>query len=125
MSKPIKMRNRIILGAQLVLSLFVFNISQGCAQVEPVPVVNLEPPENIESSSVKPSPEYKIEKKVVSREEYNSFITELEQIEGTYHCAKTMEGGMNSYEATDVNGIIWVCHGVVTKDENKSWANKK
>jgi hypothetical protein len=52
--------------------------------------------------------EYRIEGRIVEKEEFENFIFGWNEIEGSYHCAKTKKGGRTSRELMDSQGIIWV-----------------
>lgn len=67
---------------------------------------------------------YSIDGEIVKKETFQQFISELEEIPGTYHCAKAIGGGRNSYEATDPNGITWVVSSVL-KSKNSSVSIEK
>lgn len=61
---------------------------------------------------------YKIDGRNVTKEAYEAKKKELKEISGTYHCAKTIGGGRNSYEAKDSKGVIWLVHSL--QDNKKS-----
>ncbi|MFP4556692.1 MAG: hypothetical protein ACLFNU_07465 [Bacteroidales bacterium] len=52
--------------------------------------------------------EYRIEGRIVEKEEFENFIFGWNAVEGSYHCAKTKKGGRNSHELMDSQGITWV-----------------
>ncbi|MFP4522530.1 MAG: hypothetical protein ACLFQK_10330 [Fibrobacterota bacterium] len=52
--------------------------------------------------------EYRIEGRTVEKEEFENFIFGWDAIEGSYHCAKTKNGGRNSHELIDSKGITWI-----------------
>ncbi|MFW5760379.1 MAG: hypothetical protein ACOCXH_05315 [Cyclobacteriaceae bacterium] len=52
--------------------------------------------------------EYRIEGRIVEKGEFENFIFGWNEIEGSYHCAKTKNGGRTSHELMDFQGIIWV-----------------
>lgn len=56
---------------------------------------------------------YTIEGRSVEEATFQAFTAQLEEVQGTYHCAKTKGGGRNSYEATDQNGIRWVVRSIL------------
>jgi len=51
---------------------------------------------------------YRIERRIVEKEVFQNFIFGWSKIEGSYHCAKTKNGGRNSHELIDLFGINWV-----------------
>ncbi len=61
--------------------------------------------------------EYILEGKSVTEEVFQTFRKTLIEIEDTYHCAKTIGGGRNSYEAKDSNGVVWICRSVSNGDK--------
>jgi hypothetical protein len=68
---------------------------------------------------------YKIEGKDVTKETYEAKKKELKEIPGTYHCAKTVGGGRNSYEAKDANGVIWLVHNYLDGKYSKNGISRK
>jgi hypothetical protein len=71
--------------------------------------------------------EYKLEDKVVSQKEYKHFTDslQLKEIEGTYVCKKMVDGGQNSYDAKDQNGIVYVCTSGVKGKKSYNYIRKK
>lgn len=68
---------------------------------------------------------YRIEGRIVEEAAFKAFTATLEKIEGTYHCAKTIGGGRNSYEATDQNGIRWVVRSVLDGKKSRESVEKR
>lgn len=68
---------------------------------------------------------YSIEGSIVEEAAFKAFTAALEKVEGTYHCAKTIGGGRNSYEATDQNGTRWVIRSVLNGQKSSESVEKK
>jgi hypothetical protein len=69
--------------------------------------------------------QYKINDKVVSKEEFDKFLKSLKEVPHTWFCAETTNGGMTGYDATDQNGTVYEYRAVTDNGISRSTILKK
>lgn len=71
--------------------------------------------------------EFKIDNNIVSEKEFNRFKDSLQikEVDGTYMCAKTTDGGRTSYEAKDKNGQLYLYISTLKGKSNTTSICKK
>ena len=69
--------------------------------------------------------EYRIEGKIVEKDTFEKLTSNWQEIEGSYHCAKTTDGGRNSFEAIDSNGITWIYRCIMKGNFTSYSADKR
>lgn len=64
---------------------------------------------------------YVLKGEKVTKHEFEKFRASLTTIENTYHCKKTINGGLTSYEAKDKEGKVYIVSSLL---EEKIWDNR-
>jgi hypothetical protein len=51
--------------------------------------------------------EYKIDDKLVSQQEFDTFKSVLKELSETWFCAETNKGGITGYDMVDTKGVVY------------------
>lgn len=112
LSLQINMKNILLTIALLLTFGYTENIS---AQTD-----NSKQTKSKKNKKVKSKYEYLINDNKTSKEEFDALLKSLTEIEGTWYCKLTTDGGKTGFEAKDSNNIIYVYHSSTISDVTKS-----
>jgi|GEM_PF-4157013 len=64
--------------------------------------------------------EYIINNRKVSEQEFNTLLSTLKTITGTWFCAETINGGITGYDVKNKNGVVYE-YRVVSENKNSQF----
>jgi hypothetical protein len=68
---------------------------------------------------------YFIEGKEVAQKEFDARLKSVKEIEQTWFCAETPDGGINGYDGKDANGVVYEFRNTVDQKASRSSLEKK